>query len=476
MNSLGARLFGAFFALIVLVILVVSLTLIVLLRTHPLLQRQGLSRLYEVSSAVTRQGLLTERLTADEAAALARELAATYDVRVLVTGARGDVLVDSALGELPALRLRGLRTARRDPAYPDSLVGQVRDARLQPWLFVARPAGGQHALVIAARPERFSVLQFFREDLLGPLLQAGALALLVAAVLAALITRSVTLPLQKMAAVAQGVAEGRYEQRAPVSGPAEVRVLGTAINSMAVQVQANQQAQRDFLANVSHELRTPLTSIQGFAQAILDGAVTTPEGAQRSAQIIYTEADRLRRMVEGLLDLVRLNPRLQPLNRASLDLRALLQAAADKFSLRAQEKGVSLRAELPTTLPALAGDADRLTQVFGNLLDNALTHTPGGGRVTLSASATPGGVEVVVADTGSGIPRADQPRIFERFYQVDRARVRSGGVGLGLAISQEIVAAHHGTLRVESELGKGARFIVTLPTVRGDESTIVRKK
>ena len=470
MNTLGTRLFAAFFAVILLVICIVSGALLVLLRANPLVQRQSFTRLHEVSASV-----LARELPRGEAAGLVEQAAATYGVRVLLTNALGEVQVDS-LGAAVPLNFQRFRGARRDAAYPGSLVGQVRDDRRQQWLFVARPAGGGRLLVIAAPPERFVAWTFFRENLLWPLLEAAGLAILVAALLSVVIARSIALPLQRMSTVAQGIAYGRYEQAAPVSGPDEVRALGEALNSMSAQVQTNQQAQRDFLANVSHELKTPLTSIQGFAQAMLDGAVTTPEGIQRSAHIIYTESDRMRRLVEGLLDLVRLNPSLRTLNRASLDLRAILSAVVDKFNLRAAEQGVTLRADLPPDVPALVGDADRLAQVFGNLLDNALQHTPSGGSVTVSAAATPGGVEIAVTDTGRGIPPADLQRIFERFYQVDKARVRSGGVGLGLAISKEIVEAHRGALRVESRLGAGARFIVTLPAVRPDESTIVRKR
>ncbi len=476
MNSLATRLFAAFFAIIVIVVLIISGTLIVLLRGHPLLQRPELGRLHTVAGEVIQAGLPPAGLSEAEANALARALADTYDVRVVVTGPRGDVLVDSHAGDLPALRLLGFRTARRDPSDPTSLIGQVRDARRQPWLFVARSAGFQRTLVIAARPARFSVLEFFRDDLLGPLVQAGALALAVAALLAVLIARSVALPLQKMAGVAQGLAQGRYEHSAPVGGPDEVRALGAALNSMAVQVQANQQAQRDFLANVSHELKTPLTSIQGFAQAMLDGAVTTPEGAQRAAHIISTEADRLRRMVDGLLDLVRLHPGQRALQRAPLDVQAVLQAAVDKFSLRAAEQGVRLTTALPDDLPGLVGDADRLAQVFGNLIDNALTHTPAGGSVTVTAAAKESGVEVAVVDTGRGLPPGEQQRIFERFYQVDKARVNSGSVGLGLAISREIVEAHRGTLRVESVVGEGARFVVFLPALPPDTNTLATRR
>jgi len=137
---------------------------------------------------------------------------------------------------------------------------------------------------------------------------------------------------------------------------------------------------------------------------------------------------------------------------------------------------VELRTELPPALPALAGDADRLAQVFTNLLDNAIKHTPAGGKVTLAATATPGWVEASVGDTGPGIPAEDLSRIFERFYQVDKSRARRAGVGLGLTISKEILEAHGGSLRAESVVGLGSRFIARLPLVGPDDVTVGRKR
>ncbi|MBI4769638.1 MAG: HAMP domain-containing histidine kinase, partial [Chloroflexi bacterium] len=323
---------------------------------------------------------------------------------------------------------------------------------------------------------RIPVLTFFLDNLSRPLLEAGAVAVFVSLALAVIIPRSIARPLHHMVEVAQNIARGEYSQAAPVSGPDEVRALGQSLNAMSTQVQATQQAQHDFLANVSHELKTPLTSIQGFAQAILDGAAASPEALQRSASIIYDEADRMRRLVEGLLDLARLDAGLRTLNRAPLDLRLVLAAAVEKFSLRAKEKKVDLKGDLPPALPAMVGDADRLAQVFANLLDNALKHTPAGGSVVLAASPAPGGVEVSVKDTGPGIPPEDLQRIFERFYQVDKSRARSGGVGLGLTISKEIVEAHGGSLSAESVVGLGSKFIVRLPVARPDDTTVVKKR
>jgi len=463
MNSVSTRLFAAFTAIIVLVILMISFTLIVLLRNNPLVQRQDLAKLASVSTSITRLDLPGVELNTAQDEVKVQQLGSTYGVRVLVTESSGAVLLDSAQPNSPALPLRRFRTARQDALFPQMMVGEVRDSSLRQWLFVARSFGANRVLVTAAQPKQLAALVFFGENLLLPMAESAGVAILVAIVLAIWISRSIAQPLQKMATVAQGIARGDYALAAPESGPDEVRALGQSLNSMKQQVQASQQAQRDFLANVSHELKTPLTSIQGFAQAMLDGAAATPEAIQRSANIIYSEADRMRRLVESLLDLARLDAGLKSLTRSPLDLGSLLAAVTEKFDPQARAQGVALLTELPPTLPAITGDADRLAQVFTNLLDNALKHTPAGGKVTLAAITLPGWVEVTVSDTGPGIPAEDLSRIFERFYQVDKSRARRAGVGLGLTISKDIVEAHGGSLRAESVVGLGSRFVVRLP-------------
>lgn len=476
MNSVSTRLFAAFLALIVLVILMISFTLIVLLRNNPLVQRQDLATLANASASINRLDVAGLELRPAVAEARVQQLAATYNVRVLVTDSDGKVLLDSAVPDGAVLLMRQFRTGRQDTLFPQVTVGEVRDSRGQHWLYVARPFGANRMLVTAAPPRQGAAVVFFGENLLLPMTESAGVAILVAIVLAILISRSIAQPLQKMATVAQGIARGDFAQSAPESGPDEVRALGQALNTMKQQVQASQQGQRDFLANVSHELKTPLTSIQGFAQALLEGAAATPEAIQRSANIIYTESDRMRRLVEGLLDLARLDAGLRALNRTSIDLRPLLQAVTDKFGPRAQEKGVALLAELPPTLPPMAGDADRLAQVFTNLVDNALKHTPAGGKVTITATPSPGWVEVGVSDTGPGIPAEDVSRIFERFYQVDKSRARRAGVGLGLTISKEIVEAHGGSLRAESVVGLGSRFVARLPLVKPEDTTVGKRR
>ena len=466
MNSLSQRLFLAFLGVIGLVLASVSLALLVLLRNNPLVEQQTIARLHTVSTVVVRQALLGRDARPADLRGAIREIALTYDARVLITQADGTVLMDSADGAEPVLELRRFRAAEPDAAYPDSVVGGARDNRLRMWLYVARPILDDRMLVVAGRPPGFSALLYFSDNLLWPLIQAAGLAALVSGLLAVLIARGIARPLQKMAGVAQGIAHGNYSQAAPETGPDEVRALAESLNSMARQVQANQQSQRDFLANVSHELRTPLTSIQGFAQAILDGAAESPAALNRSATIIHTEADRMRRLVENLLGLARLEASLHTLALTPVDVRAVLEAVVAKFEPQATAKGIALDAVFPPTLPAVMGDGDRLAQVLTNLIDNALKHTPGAGRVSVRAATAGGQVTVSVTDTGPGIPLADQARVFERFYQVDKARARAAGVGLGLAISKEIVEAHGGRLSVESQPGAGAVFTVSLAAAK----------
>jgi two-component system sensor histidine kinase ResE len=267
-------------------------------------------------------------------------------------------------------------------------------------------------------------------------------------------------------------------------GPREVQELTRAFNEMNTRVLASQKSQRDFVANVSHELKTPLTSVQGFAQALLDGTASTPESRQQAARVIYDEAGRMHRMVLDLLDLARLDAGTLDLQRTPVNLPALLNNIAEKFTPQAQAAGVTVHVEA-APLPAVIGDGDRLAQVFTNLLDNALKNTPSGGQIFLRAAQTGSAVQVDVADTGTGIPADSLAHIFERFYQADPSRSggKKHGTGLGLAIVKDIVEAHGGKISVRSRTsstlsgfeGSGSIFTVMLPLAMPEASTIVPK-
>lgn len=303
-----------------------------------------------------------------------------------------------------------------------------------------------------------------------PMLQATLVGFIFAVILATLISRTIAKPLQRVARAATDVANGDYGVHVPVSGPPEVQQVAESFNQMTAEVRAAHTAQRDFLGNVSHDLKTPLTSIQGYSQAIIDGAAKDPKDA---AQIIFEEAGRLNRMVIELTDLVRLEAGRLSMKSEAIDMAQLTDAVVQSLSVVAEKQGIKLESHTQT-MPHIAGDGDRLAQVLTNLISNALKFTPEGGKVQVVAQFKNQGVSVIVRDTGIGIPPDDLPRVFERFYQVDKARGPARGTGLGLAITQEIIEAHGGTITVHSEgHNRGTTFRIWLPSPQ--MSTIISR-
>jgi two-component system phosphate regulon sensor histidine kinase PhoR len=227
-----------------------------------------------------------------------------------------------------------------------------------------------------------------------------------------------------------------------------------------------EQVRTEFVANVSHELRTPLTAIQGYLETLLDGALEEPQHARKFLEIVFRHTERLGRLTDDLTDLSnielgRISLRIEPTG-----LTDVTESALAIIQPRAGSGRVTVKASLPADMPEVLADRDRLAQILINLVDNAVKYTPAGGHVWVEAQRLPSGmVEVAVRDTGVGVPKADLPRLTERFYRVDKARSRElGGTGLGLAIVKHLVLAHGGELGIESELWKGTTVRFTLPT------------
>jgi signal transduction histidine kinase len=304
----------------------------------------------------------------------------------------------------------------------------------------------------------------FTDDFLPLILQSGIFALLLSLVVAFFFARWIADPLQKVVAAARQMPSAEIKPVEP-QGPHEVQELTRAFNSMISRTQASQKSQREFVANVSHELKTPLTSVQGFAQALLDGTADSIESRQQAAQVIYDESARMHRMVLDLLDLARLDAGTADITMAPMNMPALLNAIAEKFTPQLQQAGVTVKVDAPATLATVTADGDRLAQVFTNLVDNALKFTPRGGLISLRISAEDKEMLISVSDSGTGIPPEALAHIFHRFYQADSARTggERHGVGLGLAIAHEIVQAHGGRIGVRSRLGEGTTFDVFLP-------------
>ncbi|MGI9952466.1 ATP-binding protein [Moorellaceae bacterium AZ2] len=249
------------------------------------------------------------------------------------------------------------------------------------------------------------------------------------------------------------------------------RIVGAVLSLRDItEIRRLEQMRTEFVANVSHELRTPLTSIRGFVETLLEGALADEKTSRRFLGIINSEAQRLQRLIEDLLTLSRVEHRSPERVTRGASLQQAVERVMEVVKPLAKERGVSLQMDVPPDLPLLRLPEHFLDQILLNLLDNAIKYTPTGGSVTVAASREGSKARVEVRDTGIGIPEESLPRIFERFYRVDKARSRAmGGTGLGLAIVKHMVESYGGSVGVESQVGKGSTFHFVVPLVRGVE-------
>jgi len=277
------------------------------------------------------------------------------------------------------------------------------------------------------------------------------------------LSRGISRPLADLTAATRAVASGDLSVRVPVRHHGEVRELAIAFNAMTEELAHANELRRNLTADVAHELRTPLSVVRGKLEGVLDGVYpSTPEHLSP----ILEEIKLLTRLVEDLHLLSLAEAGQLALEKRAMDMGALLRDAQVNFSPQAADRGVTLALDLPSDLPEVTADQRRIAQVLGNLVTNALRHTPQGGCVTLSAVMRERLVRVTIADTGTGIPPGDLPYIFERFWRGEKSRSRvGGGAGLGLAIAKQLVEMHGGTIGVESAPGKGSKFWFTLASV-----------
>ena len=309
------------------------------------------------------------------------------------------------------------------------------------------------------------------QDLRRLLAAALGAAFLLSLALSYAVARGVTRPLADIVAAARRMARGEFHERIRVTSTTEVAHLAEILNRMAASLEENiqnlhrlEQVRKDFVANVSHELRTPLTAIRGYVEAIQDGGKDQPEQLDRFLDIIRAHAERLNLILTDLLLLSKIESGQVPLKQEPVALAGLIDRTVGLLRHLIEQKKHRVVVTIPPALPPILGDEERLGQVFSNLLDNAIKYTPENGTITISATADGQFVEAGIADTGIGIPPPDLPRIFERFYRVDKARSRElGGTGLGLAIVKHLVEGHGGTVSVASLPGQGTRFVVRLP-------------
>ncbi len=318
-------------------------------------------------------------------------------------------------------------------------------------------------IALFLRPEfvqlRLTLEQGYRQTILQAFGIAVPVSLAVGAASAYLYTRRLRLGLKKLAAKTHDIALGRYDQRLEVAGDDELSVLAADFNTMTEALAKAEQRRVELIGTVAHELNTPLAVQQGYTEALADELVTPEE----AAKAIMLEVSTMRRLTHDLLLVTKAEAGTFALSPAPYTPAALVADVLDRFTTAFEEKGIVLETSLANELPPVYADRERVAQVLGNLLANALRHTPGSGRITLRAKPCEGCVEFSVADTGPGIAEEHQPFVFRRFYRAEPSGQDGSGMGIGLTVSRGLVQAMGGHIWLQSRPAQGATFYFTLP-------------
>lgn len=465
--SLRMRLVLSFTLVVVLSLTIAALAVTVVFQSSR--DRLSMERLNDIARPifVHVQALARGEEAGGQVVATLREQAKNNNVYIFLTDADDKVIIQVPPRPNVSRRVEEIPLGEYSDGAAHPQQGTFDDLNGQPFLYSAysisrlfdyqRQARFENIVLAVPQGEAIAILA----GLAGLFMRVGLVVLVISIIIALFLARSAYRPMRLIAEAVDKIARGEYDHEIPVSGPREIRNLATQFNEMVAKVKESQQQLRHFVADVSHQLRTPLTSIQGFAQAILDGTADDEESRRKAAQVIEDESKRMIRQVEELLELSRMQSGQLQMAGELVDVKELLYHCLEVFSLRAEEKEITFKTGIEPLMPVL-GDVDRLEQVFCNLLDNAIKNTPVKGEVKIDAQNNQQGlIQVTIADTGPGIPPEQLSYIFERYYQAGGLR---SGYGLGLAIAKEIVTGHGGKIEAQSNPGEGTRFIVTLPS------------
>lgn len=395
---------------------------------------------------------------------LARDFGRQINARVLILDAGGRVIVDSfdeswLIGRVlrhpeAAAALKGTSDSGLYPVGNDETVMNVA----VPVLRNKTEVIGAVMLVVNV-DDIYRTLAGIRTEMIWVSLLSGVLAAVLSLVLAQFLSR----PLNALTGAARHMERGDLTQRVSIRSRDELGDLGQAFNSMAARLETTDRARREFIANASHELRSPLASVKALAQSLADGDERDPAVYREYLQDIDSEMDRLNRLVDDLLHLARLEEQESPLRPAKCDVNELVDHVTALMGSLARGRGITITRQVTDRLEWML-DRDLVIRILFNLIDNAIRHTPAGGRVGVEARAANDELLLCVRDTGEGIPADELPYIFDRFYRVDKARSReTGGTGLGLSIVRQATHRLGGAIEARSEPGRGTAIEIRIP-------------
>jgi signal transduction histidine kinase len=309
-----------------------------------------------------------------------------------------------------------------------------------------------------------AALQIIYSQLGSYFLIGAFLAVIVAFLITLFLSRRILSPIKELRSAAQLLGKGDFSQRVDIRDRSEIGELASTFNSMADNLQRDEQLRQHMVSDIAHELRSPLTNVRGYLEAINDGVM---QADKETISSIYGETILLSRLINDLQELSLAEAGELKLFLQPEDVAELVRLSITAVQAKASEKDIDLSHDIPADLPRVNIDFLRIKQVLLNLLENALAHTPAGGRINIAAKSDHGFIEISVSDSGEGIPADEINNIFERFHRVDKSRSRStGGSGLGLTISRYIIEEHKGKIWARSESGKGSCFTFTLPVAQ----------
>lgn len=450
------------FSMIVVALLIVSIVLIVLIRSF---YYERVQDVLEECADLYRRSAVFGETYAEDWTQTARLCVESFDnkeqMELQVLSANGSV-VASTTGFVPT----GSGADSDFAAACVSAEGRVIRSN--------RNSSGEHVMALTAveKQEDGKVIGALRYVVTLRLVdrQLWLMALLIGAVVLVILffcalsglyfIRSIVHPVDEIGRAARRIAKGEYAYRVVKRSDDELGELCDTINYMAGEIQRSEQLKNEFISSVSHELRTPLTAIRGWSETLRSVGMQDPELSEKGMSIIAEEADRLSGMVEELLDFSRMQNGKLTLQFETVDIPSVLEEIMFLMQDRAEKKDVRLQYAGNGPLPAVMGDADRLRQVFINVLDNAIKYSDAGDTVRVDYALMDKAVQVVFGDTGTGISEEDLPQIKRKFYKADMTRP---GSGIGLAVADEIISGHGGSLEIHSKQGVGTSVIITLP-------------
>jgi len=406
--------------------------------------------------------------------------------RVILADAEGKIIADSSEAPEEKLNLEhfssktltsSLERWSPEPGGPPTSQPQIFmffEPRIPPPPDSAEPAtatqgesqtiGFLFILPLTQSEIGLAALQIIYTQLGSYFLIGAFLAVIVAFLITLFLSRRILSPIKDLRSAAQRLGKGDFSQRVDISDRSEIGELASTFNSMADNLQRDEQLRQHMVSDIAHELRSPLTNVRGYLEAINDG-VMQPD--KETVSSIYGETILLSRLINDLQELSLAEAGELKLSLQPEEVPELVRLSVNAVQAKASEKDINLSHDIPADLPRVNIDFLRIKQVLLNLLENALAHTPAGGHINISAKSDPGFVEISVSDSGEGIPAEEINNIFERFHRVDKSRSRStGGSGLGLTISKYIIEEHKGKIWARSESGKGSCFTFTLPVAQ----------